>query len=64
MTVYRRVSAGLDLIKEKRKQNQELGRILDRLDALDSLTETPEEKESSMRRPYSSEPLRVTEPWK
>ena len=60
----RKVSAGLDLIAE-RKKSPSLGKFLDTLDSLDEIVGKDTGDDSRpLRRPYSGEELETTERWK
>jgi hypothetical protein len=64
MRTKRKVSAGLDLIAE-RKKNPSLGKFLDSLDSLDDIVGQDTADESKpLNRPYSGSELETTERWK
>lgn len=67
MRTIKGVSAGLDLIAERRKANPELGKFLDLLDEIDQVAGADmgdRTGTSPIRRPYSGEELTTTERWK
>lgn len=66
MRTLKGVSAGLDLIAERKKQNPDLGKFLDLLDEIEEVTgaESGNHGPAPIRRPYSGEELRTTERWK
>jgi hypothetical protein len=64
MRTKQKVSAGLDLIAE-RKKSPSLGMFLDTLDSLDDIIGQDAGEESNpLRRPYSGEELDTTDRWK
>jgi hypothetical protein len=61
------VSAGLDLIAERKKSNPDLGKFLDLLDQIDGLvgdSDADSHAPTPISRPYSGEELKTTERWK
>lgn len=66
MRTIKDVSAGLDLIADRKKHHPELGKFLDLLDGVDNLVDHGEDQKeySPVNRPYSGEELKTTECWK
>jgi hypothetical protein len=61
------VSAGLDLIADRKKTNPELGKFLDLLDQIEDVVGAEASDNNApepIRRPYSGEELKTTERWK
>jgi hypothetical protein len=60
------VSAGLDLIAERKKDNAELSKFLDMLDQIEAAVggDRPGKAEAPIQRPYSGQELVTTERWK
>lgn len=63
MRTVKNVSAGLNLIAEKRKVSSDLERFLDMLDTIPASDEETSKAEP-IRRPYSGRELQTTERWK
>ena len=67
MRTNKGVSAGLDLIAERRKSNPDLGKFLDLLDEIDGVVGSDSADATAdvpISRPYSGEELKTTERWK
>jgi len=67
MRTIKGVSAGLDLIAERKRRHPELGKFLDILDQIDGLIGEDVADNGShapIRRPYSGDELKTTERWK
>ena len=66
MRTIRDVSAGLDLIAERKKSYPELGKFLDLLDDIDNVVGHEEDhaQDAPVNRPFSGEELQTAECWK